>query len=83
MAKSLWDEPNLINYWTSPCKVEAPNQCKGDHKYFQIILMMMILLFFELEIIWKINLWTKNKYTLNKKNQKSISIFNDKGTFSE
>ena len=30
--------------------------------------------FFELEIIWKFNLWTKNKHTLNKNLRKSISL---------
>ena len=31
------------------------------------------LLLFELEIIWKINLLTKNKYSLNKTHRKSLS----------
>ena len=42
------------------------------------------LSFFQLEIIWKINLWTKNRYTLNKikieKSFKTAAVFTC-GTF--
>ena len=31
-------------------------------------------LYFNSKIIWKINLWSKNKYTLNKKQQKELAL---------